>query len=198
VVAEVVTEMGVDEGVLSGGNWGSVLFLLKLGDGLVDETKESFRSWEIGGWRADVVSGGLWDNGGVGQWVDQQDTRRNGIGIPWVLEDRRKEDGGLGGSDGSEEGGIVIPNGQGGAWLGGRRVVMSPSLGGQPKEVFNGLTSSLDVELVDVVKIRPGGDRGSGRGHFRRQSASIRDCSSVRNSLLMGSKTRRWRGVEGD
>ena len=186
MVAEVVTKVGMDVGVLSGGNRWSVLLLLKLGNSLIDKTEESFGSREVGGRGANVVGGGLWDDRGVGQWVDQQDTRRNGIGIPWVLEDRRKEDGGLGGSDGSEEGGIVIPNGQGGAWLGGRRVVMSPSLGGQPKEVFDGLTSSLDVELVDVVKIRPGGDRGSGRGHFRRQSASIRDCSSVRNLLLYG------------
>jgi len=41
---------------------------------------------------------------------------------------------------------------------------MDPSLGGRLKEVFDGLTSGLDVELIDVVKVRPGGDRGS--GHF--------------------------------
>jgi len=64
--------------------------------------------------------------------------------------------------------------------------MVDPSLGGQPKEVFNGLTSGLDVELVYIVKVGPGGDRGSGRGHFRQQSASIRDCSSVGNSLLYG------------
>jgi len=38
VVVEVVTKMGVDEGILSGGNWWAVLLLLKLGDGLVNET----------------------------------------------------------------------------------------------------------------------------------------------------------------
>jgi len=31
--------------------------------------------------------------------------------------------------------------------------VVDPSLGGRPKEVFDGLASSLDIELVDVVKI---------------------------------------------
>jgi len=31
--------------------------------------------------------------------------------------------------------------------------VVDPSLGGRPKEFFNGLTSGLDVELVDVVKV---------------------------------------------
>ena len=67
--------------------------------------------------------------------------------------------------------------------------MMCPSLSGRLKEIFNGLPSSLDVELVDIVKVGPGGDGGSGRGHFRQQSASIRDCSSVRNSLLIGSKT---------
>ena len=71
-------------------------------------------------------------------------------------------------------------------------------MGGRPKEVFDGLASVLDVELVDVVKGGPGGDGGSGRGHFRRQSASIRDCSSVGNSLLMGSETQRRHEVEGD
>jgi len=45
--------------------------------------------------------------------------------------------------------------------------VVSPSLGGQPKEVFNSLASGLDVELVYVVKVGPGGGGGSGRGHFR-------------------------------
>jgi len=49
VVAEVVTKVGVDEGVLSGGNRGLVLLLLKLGDGLVDETEEAFRGGEIRG-----------------------------------------------------------------------------------------------------------------------------------------------------
>jgi len=43
---------------------------------------------------------------------------------------------------------------------------MNPSLDGQPKEVFNGLTSGLDVELVNIVKVGLGGDRGSGREHF--------------------------------
>ena len=75
MVMEVVTEVGVDEGVLSGGNRWSVLLVLKLGDGLVDETKESFGNGEIRRWRADVVGRGLWDNGGVGHWVDQQDAR---------------------------------------------------------------------------------------------------------------------------
>jgi len=63
----------MDEGILSGGNWQSVRLLLKLGDGLVDKTKESFRSGEIGGRGAYVMGGGLWDNWGVSQWVDQQD-----------------------------------------------------------------------------------------------------------------------------
>jgi len=36
---------------------------------------------------------------------------------------------------------------------------MDPSLGRRPKEIFDGLSSGLDVELVDVVKGRPGGDR---------------------------------------
>jgi len=40
---EVVTKMGIDEGILSGGNQWMVLLLLKLGNGLIDETKESFR-----------------------------------------------------------------------------------------------------------------------------------------------------------
>jgi len=44
--------------------------------------------------------------------------------------------------------------------------MVGPSLGGRPKEVFDGLASSLDIELVDVVKVGPGGDGGSGRGHF--------------------------------
>ena len=197
MVAEVVAEMGVDEGVLSGGNQWSVLLLLKLGNGLVDETEETFGSGEIGRRGADMVSGGLRDDGGVGQWVDQQDAGRNGVGIPRVLEDGGEEDGRLGG-DGGDKSGIVIPKGRGGARLGGRRVMMDPSLGGRPKEVFDGLASVLDVVLVYVVKGGPGGDRGSGRGHFQRQSASIRDCSSVGNSLLMGSKTRRRHGVEGD
>jgi len=88
-----------------------VLLLLKLGNGLVDETKESFRSGEIRGWGADVVSGGLWDDGGVGQWVDQEDARKNGIGVPWVLENGREDDRGLRGSNGGDEGRIVIPKG---------------------------------------------------------------------------------------
>ena len=88
--------------------------------------------------------------------------------------------------DGGDESGIVIPKGRGRTGLGGQRVMMDPSLGGQPKEVFDGLASSLDVVLVYVVKVGPGGNGGSGRGHFQRQSASIRDCSSVRNSLLYG------------
>jgi len=65
----------MDGGVLSGGNWWSVLLLLKLGNGLVDETEEAFRSGEVRGRGADVVGGGLWDDRGVGQWVDQQDAR---------------------------------------------------------------------------------------------------------------------------
>jgi len=73
VVAEVVTKVSVDKGVLSGGNWWLVLLLLKLGNGLVNKTKEAFRSGEIGGWGADMISGGLRDDRGVGQWVDQQD-----------------------------------------------------------------------------------------------------------------------------
>ena len=113
MVAEVVTKIGVDRSVLSGGNWWLVLLLLKLGDGLVDETKESFRSGEIGRRGADVVSGGLRDDGGVGQWVDQQDTRRNGVGVPRVLEDRGEEDGRLGGGDSGNKSGVMIPKGRG-------------------------------------------------------------------------------------
>ena len=44
--------------------------------------------------------------------------------------------------------------------------MVGPSLGGRPKEVFDGLASSLDVVLVYIVKGRPGDNRGSGRGHF--------------------------------
>jgi len=63
VVAEIVAKMGVDEGVLSGGNQWTVLLLLKLGDGLVDEIKESFGSGEVGRRGTDVVGGGLRDDG---------------------------------------------------------------------------------------------------------------------------------------
>jgi len=73
VVVGVLTEVAVGEGVLSGGNRWSVLLLLKLGDGLIDETKEAFGSGEIGGRGADIIGGGLQDNRRVGQWVDQQD-----------------------------------------------------------------------------------------------------------------------------
>jgi len=198
---EVATEAAMGEGILSGGNQWMVLLLLKLGDGLINETKETFRSGEIGGGRADVISRGLWNDGGVSQWVDQQDTGRNRGSVPWVLEDRGEKDGRLGGRttvNGGDKSGVVIPKGQGGAGLGGRWIIMGPSLGGRPKEVFDSLASGLDVELVYIVKVGPGGNGGSGRGHFRRQSASIRDCSSVRNSLLIGSKTRRRCEVEGD
>jgi len=44
--------------------------------------------------------------------------------------------------------------------------VMGPCLGGRLKEVFDGLTSSLDIVLIDVVKGRPEDNGGSGRGHF--------------------------------
>jgi len=111
VVVVVVTEAAVGKGVLSGGNRWSVLLLLKLGYGLADETEEAFGSWGVGGRGADVISGGLWDDGGVSQWVDQQDAGQNGIGVPWVLEDGGEEDGGLWSSDGSNESGIVIPKG---------------------------------------------------------------------------------------
>jgi len=111
VVAEVVTKVGMDKGVLSGGHRLLVLLLLKLGDGLVDKTKESFRSGEFGGWGMDVVGGGLWDDRGVGQWVDQQDAGQNSVSVPRILEDRGKEDGGLRGGDGSNEGRVVIPKG---------------------------------------------------------------------------------------
>ena len=111
MVVGVVTKVGVDEGVSSGGNWWPVLLLLKLGDGLVDETKESFGSGDIGGQGVDVISGGLRDDGRVGQWVDQQDAGRIGVGIPWVLEDRGKEDGRLWSGDSGNEGRIVIPKG---------------------------------------------------------------------------------------
>jgi len=73
MVAEVVTKVGMDVGVLSGGNRWSVLLLLKLGNSLIDKTEESFGSREVGGRGANVVGGGLWDDRGVGQWVDQQD-----------------------------------------------------------------------------------------------------------------------------
>jgi len=183
VVTEVMAKVVMDKGVLSGGNRWSVLLLLKLGDGLVDEAKKSFGNKGIRGRGADVVGGGLRDDGGVSHWVDQQDAGRNGVGVPRVLEDGGEEDGGLGGGDvwswtsGSEErevwvdefsreiralrgmfsdgeeGGVVVPKGRGRAWLGRQQVMMNPSLGGRPKEVFDGLTSGLDVELVDVVKV---------------------------------------------
>ena len=73
MVAEFVTEVGTDEGVLSGGNQWLVLLLLKLGDGLVNETEKTFGSGELGRWGVDVVSGGLGNDRGVSQWVDQQD-----------------------------------------------------------------------------------------------------------------------------
>ena len=143
MVAEVVTEVGMDAGVLSGGNWWSVLLLLKAGDGLVDETEEAFGGGEIGGQGTDVVSRGLWDDRRVSQWVDQQDAGRNGGRVPQVLEDGGEEDGRLGGGDvrswtswcqerevrvdkfsgefrtfrsvgdGGDEGGIVIPERRG-------------------------------------------------------------------------------------
>jgi len=75
MVVEVVTKVGVDKGILSGGNQWSVLLLLKLGDGLVDETEKAFGSGEIGGRGPNVVGGGLRDDRRVGQWVDQQDAR---------------------------------------------------------------------------------------------------------------------------
>jgi len=71
VVIEIVTKMVVGGGILSGKNQWLVLLLLKLGDGLVDETKESLGSGEVRGWGADMIGGRLWDNRGVGQWVDQ-------------------------------------------------------------------------------------------------------------------------------
>ena len=71
MVTEVVTEVVAGEGVLSGGNRWMVLLLLKLGDSLVDKTKEAFGSGEVRGWETDMVGGGLQDDGGVGQWVDQ-------------------------------------------------------------------------------------------------------------------------------
>jgi len=49
VVTEVMTKVVVDEGILSGGNWWTVLLLLKLGNGLVDKIKESFGGGEIKG-----------------------------------------------------------------------------------------------------------------------------------------------------
>jgi len=71
----VVTEVVVNSSVSSGGNQWTVLLLLELGDGLVDKTKETFWGGKIRGRRMDVVCGGLWDDRGVGQWVDQQDAR---------------------------------------------------------------------------------------------------------------------------
>ena len=75
VVAEVMIKMGMGKGVLSGGNQWAVLLLLKLGNGLIDKAEETFGSGEVRGQGADVVGRGLWDDGGVGQWVDQQDAR---------------------------------------------------------------------------------------------------------------------------
>ena len=49
MVTVVVTEVVVDGGILSGGNRWTVLLLLELGDGLIDEIKETFRSGEVGG-----------------------------------------------------------------------------------------------------------------------------------------------------
>jgi len=149
----VVTEVVVNGSVSSGGNQWTVLLLLELGDGLVDKTKETFQGGKIRGRRADVVSGGLWDDRGVSQWVDQQDARRNGIGVSWVLEDGGEKDGRLGGGDGDNKSGVVIPKRRGGTQLGRQWVMVGPNLSGRPKEVFNGLTSSLDVELVDIVKV---------------------------------------------
>jgi len=63
MVVEVMTKVGVGEGVLSGGNQWLVLLLLKMGDGLVDKTKEAFRGGEIGGRGADMIGGGLRDDG---------------------------------------------------------------------------------------------------------------------------------------
>jgi len=57
VVAEVMTEVGMDEGVLSGRNQWMVLLLLKTGNGLVDKTEEVFGGGEIRGREAD--DGGL-------------------------------------------------------------------------------------------------------------------------------------------
>jgi len=71
VVAEVMIKMGMGEGILSGGNKWAVLLLLKLSNGLIDEAKKTFRSGEVRGRGADVVGRGLWDDRGVGQWVDQ-------------------------------------------------------------------------------------------------------------------------------
>jgi len=149
----VVTEVVVNGSVSSGGNRWTVLLLLELGDGLVDETKETFQGGKIRGRRADVVSGGLWDDRGVSQWVDQQDARRNGVSVSWVLEDGGEKDGGLGGGDSDDKSGVVIPKRQGRTQLGRQWVMVGPSLSGRPKEVFNGLTSGLDVELVDIVKV---------------------------------------------
>jgi len=179
----VVPKVLVDGGVSSGGNRWPVLLLLELVDGLVDEAKESFWSGEIGGRGADVICGGPGDDRGVSQWVDQQDARRNGVSVPRITEDGGKEDGRLGGGDiwswtsgreegevgvdelswefgacgsavnSGDEGGVVIPKGRGRARLGRGWVVMDPSLGGRPKEVFDGLSSGLDVVLVDVVKV---------------------------------------------
>ena len=47
----------------------------------------------------------------------------------------------------------MIPKRQCGARLEGRWIMVDPSLDGRLKEVFDSLASSLDVELVNVVKI---------------------------------------------
>jgi len=67
----------------------------------------------------DVVGGRLWDDGGVSQWVDQQDAGQNGVSVSQVLEDGGEDDGGLQGGDSGDEGRIIIPKGQGGTRLGG-------------------------------------------------------------------------------
>ena len=77
-----------------------------------------------------MVGRGLRDDRRVGQGVDQQDTRRNGVSVPWVLEDGGEEDGGLGGSNGGDKSRVMIPKGQGRTRLGGGWVMVDPSLGG--------------------------------------------------------------------
>jgi hypothetical protein len=47
------------------------------------------------------------------------------------------------------------------------------------EDVFNSLSGIGNIDLVDVVKLRPGGDGESGRGHLRFVSFNLRDCSNV-------------------
>jgi hypothetical protein len=47
------------------------------------------------------------------------------------------------------------------------------------EDVFNSLGGVSNVDLVDVVELRPRGDGESGRGHLRFVSFNLGDCSNV-------------------